>query len=226
MNNVGIIIQARMGSSRFPGKVLRKIGSLPLLGHVLGRLSNLNGSIRIIIATTTKSADDDIVDYCISNNVAYFRGSELDVLARYYNCAMENSFKQIVRLTSDNPFTDIHELKRLIRLHIQDNNDYTHSFGRLPVGVGAEIFTFNALERSYREGKLKNHREHVNEYIQEQPDVFRIGSLPIENSKVAPSLRLTVDTENDYKRACYLVDTINKDWVTTEDAIKLCLESV
>ncbi len=226
MNDVGIIIQARMGSSRLPGKVLRKIGSLPLLGHVLGRLENFDDSVSLIVATTTKAEDDEIIDYCFNNNVAYFRGSELDVLARYYDCAKENNFKHVVRLTSDNPFTDVNELERLIALHIKENNDYTHSFGSLPLGVGAEIFKYNALERSYNEGTQENHREHVNEYIQELPGIFKIGSLPIESSKICPGLRLTVDTEDDYKCACYIVDTINKDWVTTEDAIKLCLESV
>jgi spore coat polysaccharide biosynthesis protein SpsF len=225
MNDIGIIIQARMGSSRLPGKVLRKIGNLPLLGHVIGRLKNIKSNVSIVVATTTKAEDDDIVEYCINNNVAYFRGSELDVLARYYDCAKEYNFKHILRLTSDNPFTDVNELERLIVLHIKDGNDYTHSFGSLPIGVGAEIFTFNALQRSYYEGKQANHREHVNEYIQELPNVFQIGNLPIESIKVSPNLRLTVDTEDDYKCACYIVDKINKNWVTTEDAIKLCLES-
>jgi len=214
-----------MGSSRLPGKVLRKIGNLPLLGHVLGRLKNIKSNASIVVATTIKTEDDDIVDYCKNNSVAYFRGSELDVLARYYDCAKENDFKHIVRLTSDNPFTDVKELDRLIASHIEENNDYTHSFGSLPIGVGAEIFTFNALERSYHEGKQANHREHVNEYIQELPNEFKIGSLPIENNKISSDLRLTVDTEDDYKRACYIVKNSNNNWITTEDAIKLCLES-
>ena len=144
-------------------------------------------------------------------------------MGRFYHCARKYEFKNIVRLTADNPFTDIEELGRLIDLHIEEKNDYTHSFGQLPVGVGAEIFTFNALKRSFFEGNEANHREHVNEYIQENINGFIINQLKVSENKSNPSLRLTIDTEEDYELACSLVENSgSENMVTTEGAIKFC----
>jgi spore coat polysaccharide biosynthesis protein SpsF len=152
-----------------------------------------------------------------------FRGSETDVLDRYYQCARQHRFEHIVRLTADNPFTDMEELQRLIEQHGTQRNDYNHSFGSMPLGVGAEIFTFDALEKSEREGHAPNHREHVNEYIQEHPGVFRIGVLEVPAFKRRPDLRLTVDTEDDYQQACAIAGHTPGRWVGTEEAIELCL---
>jgi spore coat polysaccharide biosynthesis protein SpsF len=129
----------------------------------------------------------------------------------------------VVRLTADNPFTDIEELQRLIELHLAQGNDYTHSFGSMPLGVGAEVFTFTALERSAHEGHEPHHREHVNEYIQERPEKFRIGVLEIDAGKRHPELRLTVDTEDDYQHACAIAGYAPSRWIGTQEAIRLCL---
>ena len=199
---IGVIIQARMGSIRLPGKVLKPIAGKALLDHVLGRLSLLAYPVQIVVATSDLPQDDAISQHCLSQGVEVYRGSETDVLDRYCQCARENRFEHIVRLTADNPFTDMEELQRLIEQHLTQHDDYTHSFGSMPLGVGAEIFTFGALERSAQEGHARNHREHVNEYIQENQDVFRIGVLELPAAKRCPDLRLTVDTEDDYQRAC------------------------
>lgn len=222
---VGIIIQARMGSTRLPGKVLKPIAGKALLDHVLGRLSLLAHPVKAVVATSNLPQDDAIALHCQSSGTAVFRGSETDVLDRYYQCARENGFEHVVRLTADNPFTDMEELQRLIEQHLAQHNDYTHSFGSMPLGVGAEIFTFAALERSAREGQAPNHREHVNEYIQENPEVFRIGVLKIPATKRHPDLRLTVDTEDDYQRACAIAGHAPDRWIGTEEAIQLCLHS-
>ena len=222
---IGVIIQARMGSTRLPGKVLKPIAGKVLLDHVLGRLSLLAYPVMVVVATSGLPQDDAIAQHCLSRDVAVFRGSETDVLDRYFQCARENSFEHVVRLTADNPFTDMEELQRLIELHLIQHNDYTHSFGSMPLGVGAEIFTFAALERSAKEGHAPNHREHVNEYIQEHPEVFRIGVLEIPTAKRRPDLRLTVDTEDDYQRACAIAGQACGRWVGTEQAIQLCSRS-
>lgn len=224
--SVGIIIQARMGSTRLPGKVLKPIAGKALLDHVLGRLSLLAYPVKVVVATSDLPQDDAIAKHSLSKDVAVFRGSETDVLDRYYRCACENRFKHVVRLTADNPFTDMEELQRLIEQHLTQRNDYTHSFGSMPLGVGAEIFTFAALERSLREGHAANHREHVNEYIQENPEIFRIGVLEIPAAKRCPDLRLTVDTEEDYRRACAIAGSAPDRWIGTEEAIQLCSRSV
>ena len=222
--NIGIILQARMGSSRLPGKILKFIGDRSLLAHIFYRLSFLRHSARLVLATSDLLGDDIVESFCRKNSVNCFRGSEEDVLERYYLCARQHGFNHVIRLTGDNPFVDIEELDRLIDLHLGEHVEYSHSFGNLPWGCGSEIFTFEALERSYFYGEKPNHREHVNEYIQENPGFFRIASLQVPSTKNRPDLRLTVDTEEDYKKACFIVSHSQSEYITTEMAIEKCLK--
>jgi spore coat polysaccharide biosynthesis protein SpsF len=217
-----VVIQARMGSTRLPGKVLIQIGHSTLLGHVVGRLALITTRGKAVVATSVAPADDAIERWCAAHGIACWRGSEADVLGRYYGCARELGLDPIVRLTADNPFTDIVELDRLIAMHQAEGNAFTHSFGALPVGVGAEIFTFAALERSAREGALPHHREHVDEYMIENPALFRTGTLEVAGAKRRPDVRLTVDTEEDLRRARFVVEHATQRWVGTEEAIALC----
>ena len=223
--SIGIIIQARVGSTRLPGKVLRPMNDKPLLAHVVSRLAALKTPAKIIVATSTLAADDAIAQWCETSHTPCFRGSEGDVLDRYVQCAMLQNFSHVVRLTADNPFTDMEELDRLITLHRNGGYDYSHSFGQLPIGVGAEIFTMDALKRSHAEGKAPHHREHVNEYILEHPDLFRTGILDIPLDKSAPQLRLTVDTEEDFSRVETIVAQISGTLSSTQKVIRLCSPS-
>jgi spore coat polysaccharide biosynthesis protein SpsF len=225
MTSIGLVIQARMRSTRLPGKVLRPVGHLPLLGHVIGRLAMLSPSWPLVVATSRDGWDDAIAQWCEQAGLATFRGSEHDVLDRFVKCARESGFEHVVRLTADNPFTDVPELHRLVQHHLAAGFDYTHSFGMMPLGVGAEIFTRTALERSHIEGLEPHHREHVNEYIQEHPDQFRIGVLDVPINKRAPNLRLTVDTEDDWRRADALARQAQGQWLETQEAITLCSSS-
>jgi spore coat polysaccharide biosynthesis protein SpsF len=224
--NLGIIIQARMGSKRLPGKVLKKIAGKTLLDHVLDRLNLLMLPNEVVVATSIEKEDDLIANHCLIRGTKVFRGSNVDVLDRYFKCASEFYFHNIVRLTADNPFTDIEELYKLILLHIDQGNDYTHSFGQLPLGVGAEIFTYSALKISAEKGYKNNHREHVNEYITENIQFFKVGVLQIQESKKNPELRLTVDTESDYQRVCNLAESFTNKRIATKEAIKQCLPFV
>lgn len=214
-----------MGSTRLPGKVLRPIGHLPLLGHVLGRLALSRHKIIVVVATSTLHQDDAIAAYCETAKVSCFKGSEQDVLDRYFKCAKKHGFSHIVRLTADNPFTDIVELDRLIDLHLLQGNAFTHSFPQLPIGVGAEIFSFEALKRSWLEGQAPHHREHVDEYLLENPQIFKTGQLQIPPAKQSPGLRLTVDTEEDWRKASSLLQLCESSWLTTEHIIGLCSAS-
>lgn len=208
-----------MGSTRLPGKVLRPIAGRPLLDHVVGRLSSLRHEMLVVVATTRENADDAIMERCGHLGVKCFRGSEHDVLGRYVACARAHALDHVVRLTADNPFTDIEELDRLIDRHLVESNDYTHSFGVMPLGVGAEIFTRVALELSDRDGREPNHREHVNEYVQENPRIFRIGQLDVPAAKNRPEISLTVDTEEDYDRACRIAARAPGRWISTIEAL-------
>jgi spore coat polysaccharide biosynthesis protein SpsF len=220
--SLGVVIQARMGSTRLPGKVLRPVAGKVLLGHIIGRLSQLQHKAIIVVATSTLSQDSVISQWCKNENVNCFLGNEKDVLDRYLCCAQHFGFDRIVRLTGDNPFTDIEELDRLIDLHERNELDYAHSFGSMPIGVGAEIFTFDALLRSHADGHSSCHREHVNEYIQEHPEFFRTGVLRTPSTKYAPNLHLTIDTEEDLLVACELASQNPDGWISTERAISIC----
>lgn len=222
---IGVIIQARMGSTRLPGKILKNIGCKSLLEHIFFRLTYLRHEVQIVVATSDLPRDNIVVEFCNRYGIDCFRGSETNVLERYYFCAKRFCFNHIVRLTGDNPFPDIDELDRLINLHIDSNADYTYSFGSLPIGVGAEIFTFEALKKSYMEGREPQHIEHVDEYILENPDLFKIRQLTVSGEKNRPEIRLTVDTEEDYKKACFIVEN-SEEYVSIKEAIRLCLQYV
>jgi len=211
-----------MGSTRLPGKVLKPIAARPLLAHVVGRLEMLQHPHRIVVATSELAADNAIAAWCRQENVTCFRGSEQDVLARYDGSAQAFGLDPIIRLTADNPFTDMEELDRLIALHQAQGNDFSHSFAALPIGVGAEIFSRAALARSAQDGHAPHHREHVDEYMIENPQLFRTGALTVEGAKNRPDVRLTVDTEEDYRRACFIAEQAKGKWATTEEAIALC----
>lgn len=220
-SKIGIILQARMGSSRLPGKILKNIREKTLLEHIIFRLKFLKHNASFVIATSDEVNNDKVEDFCGQNNIECFRGSENNVLERYYLCAKKYGFKHIIRLTGDNPFTDVEELDNLIDLHVNTASDYSNSFESLPTGVGAEIFTFDALEKSYYEGKEPHHIEHVNEYMLENPQIFKTSVLSVLGKKNRRDVSLTVDTENDYKKACYIVENAKEDFIGTLEAIAL-----
>jgi spore coat polysaccharide biosynthesis protein SpsF len=218
---LGVIIQARMGSTRLPGKVLTNVHDKYLLDHIIYRLSFLKHLVTIVVATSTVAKDDAIDNHCSLKGIHCFRGSENDVLKRYYDCAVQYGFDNVVRLTADNPFTDIEELDRLISMHLE-GYDYCHSFASLPIGVGAEIFNFQSLRKSYLEGFEEHHREHVDEYMLENPAMFKTGVLNANNKKKHPEVRLTVDTPEDLRKASFIVKNAKSEYISTEECIDLC----
>lgn len=215
-----------MGSTRLPGKVLADIAGRPLLAHVIGRLQAARHPMPVVVATSDHARDDEIAQYARMHGLACFRGSERDVLSRYRECARAFEFEHVVRLTADNPFTDVQELERLVALHLSERFDFTDSLDVLPVGVGAEVFTREALESSWEKGLLPHHREHPDEYILEHRSAFRTGKLTVPASKCRPEVRLTVDTPADLVRAREIASRAQGTWVTTEEAIALCSLSV
>lgn len=221
----GIILQARMGSSRLPGKVLKPLGGVTMLEYIMRRLEHLKTeSVVRVIATSTKSTDDKIAELCQKKCYNCFRGNEQNVLERYYQCAQTYKMDVVIRLTGDNPFVDVEEIDRLIEMLEQGEADYLNSFAALPYGVGAEIFTFAALRKCYEESSQPHHFEHVNEYILEHPEMFKIQYLTVEKGKNMPNIRLTVDTQEDYQRARRIVAHSGETYITTQEAIRLCLQ--
>lgn len=205
---VGIIVQARMGSTRLPGKVLLPLGGKPVIQHVLERLMSVRASQTLVLTTSDKPADTPLVDFARNLGVKTFRGSEADVLDRYYRCAQAYDLAHVVRATGDNPFVDPEECERLIRFYLEKNLSYAAGFSalgcNLPIGIGVEIMSFAALETSWREGTAPHHREHVNEFILENLSRFRSAAPPCSPDKAGPELSFTIDTQEDLDRATQL----------------------
>lgn len=222
---LGIILQARMGSTRLPGKILMPIGDMPLLLVIARRLQELKTRATFVIATSIEPSDDAVEAFCTKNGILCYRGSEENVLDRYYRCAIAYGFSEIVRMTGDNPFPDITALDRLISFHRQRNLDYSECFSVLPIGIGMELFSFEALEKSYYESSLPHHFEHVDEYILEHPALFHCGTLPAQAETYFPLLRATVDTLEDYQRANWIAEALGGALsVTTPELVTLLLK--
>jgi spore coat polysaccharide biosynthesis protein SpsF len=217
----GIIIQARMGSSRLPGKILKNFEGRTLLEHIIVRLSRINSEVNTVIATSELDQDDKVEAFCREHRVCCFRGDELNVLKRYYDCANLYHFDNIVRMTGDNPFPDIEELDRLITFHVGNNMEFSENFSVLPIGVGMEIMSYKALEDSFNNATLPKHFEHADEYILDNLRHYRYATLNVAPSKNKPEVRLTVDTPEDYEKACYILRNAETEYVTTEQAIAL-----
>ena len=193
------IIQARMGSTRLPGKVMKNILGKPMLWHMIYRLKWSKFIKKIIIATTQKKEDDVIVEFATANGLDSFRGSEEDVLDRYYQAAKKFGVDPIVRLTADCPLIDPKLVDKIIEHYLKnrDKFDYVRSGPTFPDGiVETEVFSFNALEKAWREAKWASEREHVTPYIWKNPDKFRIYT--VENDRDLSHTRLCVDDEGDF----------------------------
>jgi len=227
--NVVIIIQARMGSSRLPGKVLKSVLGKPLLEYLLERLKRVEKANAICIATTSKPHEQPILDICARMLIGCFRGSEDDVLERYYLAAQDMQADAIVRVTSDCPLIDPVEIDRLIEYYLNnlDKYDYvSHSLERTyPAGMESEIFSFEALKNAHENAKSISDREHVTPYLREHPHLFRLGNLTYkENHK---HHRWTVDTPEDFELVAKIIEALypmNREF-SIEDILKLCEEN-
>jgi len=198
---VATIVQARMGSTRLPGKVLMDVAGAPLLAHVVERCDAMTRSDATIVATSTLAGDDPIEALGAARGWRVFRGSEDDVLDRYVQAAREAGAEHVIRVTADCPLVDPGEGDRVIAHHLATGADYTHNItvwgGETPIGVGVEAFALGALEASWRDGREPHHREHVDEYVYEHPERFRLERVPASAPLARPDLRLTVDTPED-----------------------------
>lgn len=195
--NVVAMVQTRMGSTRLPGKVMKDLGGEPMLARVISRLRRARRLTHLVIATTTEPADDVIVEFCGSKSVAVFRGSELDVLDRYYRAATEYRADVVVRITSDCPLIDPTIVDRVIEVFHDASADYVSNtmVRSYPRGLDTEVFRASALERAWRTATLSYERVHVTPYIYQHPQLFKCES--VVNDIDLSSGRWTVDTPDD-----------------------------
>ena len=220
---IGCIIQARMGSSRLPGKVLMKSDNgTPLLYHVINQLRHCSKVKNLVIATTTNQEDDKIEKFADNNSVNVFRGKEKDVLDRYFQCAKKHSFSTIVRITADCPLIDPQIVDKVIEQFFSGNYDFaTNTLTRtFPIGTDVEVFSFGALNKAWENAQLPSEREHVTTYLRNKEN-FKI--INVENDKNISNLRLTVDRIEDFELIRQILNNMSIDPIHLEDILELFL---
>ena len=219
---IGCIVQARMGSSRLPKKVMEKIEKdFTILDYVIKQLKSSKNIEKIIVATTILKEDSIIFDYLFSHKCEVFRGSSEDVLDRFYQCAKKFSIDTIVRITADNPLID----PNIIDIAIDEykNNKYdlvTNTLKRtFPFGTEVEVFSFKNLEKAWKNAKRPSEREHVTPFIRDPQNKFFLSN--IEHQENLSHLRYTVDKIDDLKLVKEIIKNISIRPILIQDVIKL-----
>ncbi len=192
------VIQARLGSTRLAEKVLMPLSGKPMIVHVIERAQAIEGAGSVILATGKSVANDPLEKIAAGCGIDFFRGSEDNVLERFYLAVKNSGCDYIIRITGDNPLTDHVSASGALQHAIDRKCDHCSVSG-IPVGTGVEIISMNALERANREGFSPYHFEHVTPYIKEHPELFSIEKyMPVLDNPF-PDLRLTVDTPEDFQ---------------------------
>jgi spore coat polysaccharide biosynthesis protein SpsF len=193
------VVQARVSSSRLPGKVLLPILGKPMLQLHLERLRRMKMADELVVATSDGVSDDPLAGFCRQLGVSCFRGSLEDVLDRFYQAAREYRPAHVVRLTGDCPLADPALIDEIVRYHIEGGYDYTSNTitPTYPDGLDAEVVRFECLETAWREARLPSQREHVTPFIWSQPDRFKLANY--ENEEDLSDLRWTVDEPQDFE---------------------------
>ena len=212
MKNILIISQARYASTRLPGKVLLTIRNKPLLWYLLKRLELVKTPNLIIIATSTSDSNKPLMDYLRELKINYYAGDEIDVLDRFYQTAKHYNGEIIVRITADCPLMDSTLIDRGLEIFLKNNFDYLSNVHppTFPDGYDIEIFTFKALETSWKNAKLNSEREHVTPFIYNNPNIFRIENF--QNDKDLSNIRLTVDTKKDFILISKIIENFHDRW--------------
>ena len=192
------IIQARMGSTRLPGKVLLKLEDKTVLEHVVNRVRSSKYIDDVIVATTIAKEDLQIVKLCANRGISVYCGSEDDVLDRYYQAAKLFKVDNIARITSDCPVIDPKIIDDVISLHFKECVDYSSNVLKksYPDGQDIEVFTFAALKEAWENAKLASEREHVTPYLWKNPGIFKHVNL--EYIEDLSQKRWTLDNPEDY----------------------------
>ncbi|HET9505179.1 MAG TPA: glycosyltransferase family protein [Hymenobacter sp.] len=219
-----VLIQARLGSSRLPGKSMLPLPlSAPgdentILGHVVGRARRAACVREIIVATTTQPLDDPLAALATRLGVGVFRGDEQDVLGRFAGAlAQAGDFQTVVRLTADNPALDPAFIDAAVAHHLATRADYTYTNG-LPLGANIEVISTTALQKAHREATQPDEREHVTPYLRRRSELFRLETLALNVPPAVAGLRLTVDYPSDYALLSLLFTELGPDFSLTDPA--------
>jgi len=194
------IIQARMSSTRLPGKVLLDLAGEPMLARVVARTQRAKTIDRTIVATTVEPEDEPIVALCRARGWAVSRGSRDDVLDRYYQAAVADGADPIVRITSDCPLIDPDVIDRVVE-RLNEGVDYASNINptrTFPRGLDVEVFTFAALAAAWRDAADSSSREHVTPFLYRHPERFHVALVESDRPETADH-RWSVDTSEDYE---------------------------
>ncbi len=195
-----LVVSARMASSRCPGKALAPLAGRPLLAVLLERMASVRGVDGLVLATSVNPENDPLVEVARAAGVEAFRGDEEDVLRRHLDCARAFGADHVVRVTGDNPLTDVETAESLIALHVRARADYTYVPGdALLMGILSEVISVSALQRSWDRGEAKHRSELMTLYIKEHPREFRVATGELPPGLHRPEYRLTVDEPEDVR---------------------------
>ena len=220
------MIQARMGSSRLPGKVMKEVVGKPLLEHIVKRVSCCENVDNVIVITSEEAENAPIKQLCADLSVDCFSGNESDVLDRYYQAAFYFNLTEsdsVVRITADCPLIDPKIVDEVISKHIEGNFDYSPNtlVRTYPDGLDCEVFTVATLKDMWMKAKLKSEREHVTLYIKNNKNEYNLGN--IEYSKDLSDLRWTVDEKEDFNLISQIYESLyeDKELFLMEDILNL-----
>ena len=219
---IGCIIQARMGSTRLPGKVLMEvIEGKSVLYYVIDQLKYCKSFEKLIVATSTLPEDDKIVQFCMDNDVNYFRGDSKNVLDRHYRCAEKFSLDVIIRMPSDKPLLDPEVVDKVVKIFDNNSYDYVTNFlpSTFPGGTEVEVLSFASLKKSWERAILPSEKEHVTNYIYNHRNDFRIFN--VINSENLSNFRWAVDRIEDLRLVREIVSRIRKNPILIKDILEL-----
>lgn len=207
------IVQARMGSTRLPGKMLKEIKGKPIIEYVFDRILPSQKMTEVWLATTTDSSDDVLAEWASKKGIKCYRGSEQDVLDRYYQTAKLAEAEVVVRITGDCPLADYQVIDRVVGEYLAEAPKFVYVCNTqpptFPDGLDTEVFSFASLEKAWQEAKMQSEREHVTPYIWKNPDLFPRKN--ITNSIDLSSLRWTLDTQEDLDLITLIIEAVEAE---------------
>lgn len=201
---IAAIIQARMGSTRLPGKILKDLSGQEVLWHVAKRALSADKVDQVIVATTTNPEDDAVEEFCKKNNFLFYRGSEENVLERYYEAAKRFGAEVVIRITSDCPLIDPSVISLCVEAFKKSGCDYISNVvpgpRTFPRGLDVEVFSFESLEKAHKNASETHEKEHATPYIWENKNgEFKLGETITASAEYARNYRLTVDYPEDFE---------------------------
>ena len=208
--NIVATIEARMTSSRLPGKVLMEVAGKPFLAHMVERLKRVSSLNGIVIATTINATDNPVAELAKALGVGCFRGSEEDVLGRVLRAAQSYEIDLIVETTGDCPLIDPEIVELCIQGYLQSEVDYVSNVlnRTYPIGMDTQVFATDTLEDVSRRTAHPDDREHVSLYIYRHPEIYSLKNICAPPELTQPELRLTLDTALDFERLRFIFEEL------------------